>query len=90
MYEVYIHTYVCMHAKLNNVFCRLDGDDDEGQRRSSVISSPEAPELVTMPSRFEEVQQKGTIDVWWIYDDGGTYVCTMYTHAFMYYGYGPI
>lgn len=29
-------------------------------------------ELITMPSRFEERQQSGFIDVWWLYDDGGT------------------
>lgn len=28
-------------------------------------------ELITMPSRFEERQQAGFIDVWWLYDDGG-------------------
>ena len=28
-------------------------------------------ELITMPSRFENVQEKGYIDVWWLYDDGG-------------------
>ena len=33
------------------------------------------PELVTMPSRFESVQKKGNLDVWWLYDDGGEYVC---------------
>ncbi len=29
------------------------------------------PELITMPSRFETLQEKGYIDVWWLYDDGG-------------------
>ena len=24
-----------------------------------------------MPSRFDQVQEKGYIDVWWLYDDGG-------------------
>ena len=39
----------------------------------------QVPELVTMPSRFEKVQEKGYIDVWWLYDDGGTalyHVCS--------------
>ena len=41
-------------------------------RHSSVYSLPrDTSDLVTMPSRFEKAQQKGTIDVWWIYDDGG-------------------
>ena len=31
----------------------------------------QVPELITMPSRFEKVQEKGYIDVWWLYDDGG-------------------
>ena len=45
---------------------------EAGLRQSPVSTlSRDGPELVTMPSRFEEVQQKGTIDVWWIYDDGG-------------------
>ena len=37
----------------------------------------QVPELVTMPSRFEKVQEKGYIDVWWLYDDGGT-ACIMF------------
>ena len=46
--------------------------DSGGQPRSSVSTlSRDEPELVTMPSRFEKTQKKGTIDVWWIYDDGG-------------------
>jgi len=32
-------------------------------------------ELITMPSRFESVQEKGYIDVWWLYDDGGGRKC---------------
>ena len=61
--------YVCLSLS------RLDFEEEEegGGRRASLAPSlpQEAPELVTMPSRFEQVQQKGTIDVWWIYDDGG-------------------
>ena len=56
------------------VYYRLDWG--EGERRASSASSAsslvrEGQELITMPSRFEEVQKRGTIDVWWIYDDGG-------------------
>lgn len=47
-------------------------DEEEGQVKSaSSSSSKEGLEMVTMPSRFEKVQDKGTIDVWWIYDEGG-------------------
>ena len=41
-------------------------DQGEGSREDS------APEIITMPSRFDQVQEKGNIDVWWLYDDGGT------------------
>ena len=30
---------------------------------------------ITMPSRFDQVQNKGYIDVWWLYDDGGDVLC---------------
>ena len=71
---------VCMLAHMYSL-CRLEfeeGEEWSGQRRVSV-STQEGPELVTMPSRFEKVQEKGTIDVWWIYDDGGT-IC-MHVHC---------
>ena len=54
--------------------CRLDldeapagseSDQGEGSHEDST------PEMITMPSRFEQVQEKGYIDVWWLYDDGG-------------------
>ena len=37
-------------------------------------------ELITMPSRFEERQPAGFIDVWWLYDDGGTIVINSVIH----------
>jgi solute carrier family 12 sodium/potassium/chloride transporter 2 len=53
---------------------------EEWGRRSSVTSAARelGRELVTMPSRFEQVQQRGTIDVWWIYDDGGLAILLPY------------
>lgn len=42
----------------------VDGEDG-GTNNSST------EELITMPSRFEERQPAGFIDVWWLYDDGG-------------------
>ena len=51
----------------------------------------QVPELVTMPSRFEKVQEKGYIDVWWLYDDGGTalyHVCSF--KVVFTYGYGQL
>ena len=77
---------MCVNYRLDWGFCvnyRLDWglcvnyrlDWGEGERRASSASSSslvrEGQELITMPSRFEEVQKRGTIDVWWIYDDGG-------------------
>ena len=45
---------------------RQEGEEDgEGSHEDS------APEIITMPSRFDQVQEKGYIDVWWLYDDGG-------------------
>ena len=72
MCKLYVYDclyYTCLH--------RLQFADEEEEvdgRRQSTQPQPffqDSPELVTMPSRFEMVQQKGTIDVWWIYDDGG-------------------
>ena len=42
----------------------MDGEDDDTNNSGT-------EELITMPSRFEERQQAGFIDVWWLYDDGG-------------------
>ncbi len=39
--------------------------------RGSLISTPEMPEIMSLPSRFEKKQESGHIDVWWLYDDGG-------------------
>jgi hypothetical protein len=69
------------YSKAMTDSCRLELDEEEeeeieGQRRSSVSSL--SRELVTMPSRFEKTQQKGTIDVWWIYDDGGLAILMPY------------
>ena len=44
------------------------GGEESGTNNSST------EELITMPSRFEERQPTGFIDVWWLYDDGGTMV----------------
>lgn len=41
-------------------------DTDECETNNSSTE-----ELITMPSRFEEQQKSGFIDVWWLYDDGG-------------------
>ena len=62
----------CIHVLQHSRPTRLEFEDG-GERTASMASSAarEGPELVTMPSRFEKVQQRGTIDVWWIYDDGG-------------------
>lgn len=49
---------------------------DLGSSEQAALPEPEvalesAPEIITMPSRFEEKQDKGNIDVWWLWDDGG-------------------
>ena len=54
---------------------RLSFEDEPSEPPASLaqeeVDTP--PELITMPSRFEQVQERGYIDVWWIYDDGGQY-----------------
>jgi hypothetical protein len=45
------------------------GEEEEEEGEGSHEDS--APEIITMPSRFDQVQEKGYIDVWWLYDDGG-------------------
>ena len=45
------------------------GNGDQQEPEPEVLDT--TPEIVTMPSRFEEKQEKGYIDVWWLYDDGG-------------------
>ena len=51
----------------------LDDDGRASQQSSLPVEGPEweVPEIITMPSRFEQIQDKGYIDVWWLYDDGG-------------------
>jgi hypothetical protein len=29
-------------------------------------------------TRFQRKQKKGSIDVWWLYDDGGKLLCLLY------------
>ena len=43
----------------------------EGEEEGEGSHEDSAPEIITMPSRFDQVQEKGYIDVWWLYDDGG-------------------
>ena len=53
--------------------------------RGSLISTPEMPEIVSLPSRFEKKQESGHIDVWWLYDDGGTHSRNVhFMHALCY------
>lgn len=48
----------------------------QGSRLSNSTPTEAGPEIVTMPSRFERVQENGNIDVWWLYDDGGEVILT--------------
>ena len=45
--------------------------EQEGEEEGEGSHEDSAPEIITMPSRFDQVQEKGYIDVWWLYDDGG-------------------
>ena len=45
--------------------------EEELPHHSSLVPTPEIPDIVSMPSRFEKKQESGCIDVWWLYDDGG-------------------
>ncbi len=52
---------------------RVDLENDhEVVQSDNLGEGAGVPEIITMPSRFERVQEKGFIDVWWLYDDGGT------------------
>ena len=46
---------------------------DEAPQQPAEVEEPlpSLPEIMTMPSRFGMIQEKGYIDVWWLYDDGG-------------------
>ncbi|XP_064390223.1 solute carrier family 12 member 3-like isoform X2 [Halichondria panicea] len=50
---------------------RLDQDGEDPALADQESAESSHPEIVTMPSRFEKSQEKGFIDVWWLYDDGG-------------------
>lgn len=47
------------------------GSQQQPGSSDGVVAPVITPEIITMPSRFETVQEKGNIDVWWLYDDGG-------------------
>jgi len=34
-------------------------------------------------TRFQRKQKKGTIDVWWLYDDGGKFTTFKYIYFFL-------
>ena len=45
----------------------------KNEKEENETKGDSTEELITMPSRFEERQGVGFIDVWWLYDDGGIY-----------------
>ncbi len=57
---------------------RLDQDGEDPALADQESAESSHPEIVTMPSRFEKSQEKGFIDVWWLYDDGGTILTPPY------------
>lgn len=44
---------------------------NEQQRENKQNISPIAKEIFNAVTKFQKKQKKGTIDVWWLYDDGG-------------------
>ncbi|XP_076393216.1 sodium chloride cotransporter 69 [Megachile rotundata] len=42
---------------------------EERENRQTII--PEAKDILNVVTKFQRKQKKGTIDVWWLYDDGG-------------------
>ncbi len=52
------------------------------EEHTATITTPEMPEIVSMPSRFEVKQESGFIDVWWLYDDGGQYYMYIYYNEY--------
>ncbi|KOC64235.1 Bumetanide-sensitive sodium-(potassium)-chloride cotransporter [Habropoda laboriosa] len=43
----------------------------EDQRENRQNITPVAKNILTAVTKFQRKQKKGTIDVWWLYDDGG-------------------
>jgi hypothetical protein len=41
---------------------------------------PSALKQEQFRNRFAKKQKKGTIDVWWLFDDGGKYHALLYAH----------
>lgn len=44
---------------------------NEQQRENRQNITPIAKEIFNAVTKFQKKQKKGTIDVWWLYDDGG-------------------
>ncbi|KAK7083972.1 hypothetical protein SK128_027921, partial [Halocaridina rubra] len=47
------------------------GKKKKGEEYHSIEGDPVAPQVIDAMLRFTRKQPKGTIDVWWLYDDGG-------------------
>ncbi|XP_068978847.1 bumetanide-sensitive sodium-(potassium)-chloride cotransporter [Bombus flavifrons] len=43
----------------------------QGQRENQQNFLPVAKDILSTVTKFQRKQKKGTIDVWWLYDDGG-------------------
>nr|XP_034182937.1 bumetanide-sensitive sodium-(potassium)-chloride cotransporter [Osmia lignaria]XP_034182938.1 bumetanide-sensitive sodium-(potassium)-chloride cotransporter [Osmia lignaria]XP_034182940.1 bumetanide-sensitive sodium-(potassium)-chloride cotransporter [Osmia lignaria] len=43
--------------------------EDQRENRQTII--PIAKDILNVVTKFQRKQKKGTIDVWWLYDDGG-------------------
>lgn len=43
--------------------------EDQRENRPNFI--PIAKDILNVVTKFQRKQRKGTIDVWWLYDDGG-------------------
>lgn len=78
-YELRCIALTCFPSSTSNVLIllcvsalRLNLDDlPTNEAEQEVLQEDDTPEIITMPSRFDQVQEKGYIDVWWLYDDGG-------------------
>lgn len=44
---------------------------DKAQTTASQTIIPISKDIVGLVTKFQRKQKKGTIDVWWLYDDGG-------------------
>ena len=61
------------HASVNSYAAAMEEGELDVSDSVNTKDTPINPtyKVVTMPSRFSQKQGEGTIDIYWLYDDGG-------------------